>query len=55
MSTKTIYGSKPEIRDIEKLTLEIQSLIYPKKQNQAVVLIKGLEAYKEKLQKGSLS
>ena len=49
MATKNIYGSKPEIRRIEKLLLLIDSALHPKKMNQAPKIIKGLELYLENI------
>lgn len=50
MATKTLYGSKPELREIEQLFLEIGVILHPHKENQAVMLVKGLKAYKKNLQ-----
>lgn len=53
MATKTFYGKKNEIEDVEKLLIEIDSKIYPEKKNHMTKIVKGLKLLKNDISQKS--
>ena len=50
MAIRTFYGSKAEIREVEGLLKEIDAIQFPVRENQMVLIKRGLEKLKSDLQ-----